>query len=567
MAGPKTKISRLNSNVFIYLQCYFVTIATVLGVGILGLPVTLSKAGLYPFLVSFILGFIAQALLIYFFVELLQLAYAALNSGFPPKEEMVPLNDMLDDESVDEFEAMDSTTGPVLAGHVIMPKSQDVESPSLYTLGSLFLGCGFKQCFEIILFMQFVGFLISYALAGSEAYAQIIGVDYIYVIPVFVWTLTFAIVFALNLVQPVVSVLTFFKGCLLLGTVIITFVVGSEVHREIQNNFSEGGPSFLMGTVAIGGVINSMPLMYTKLKQQENQVKNFRLSVILGLFTCMLLNILWCWAVLDIVPQTPTFPCKTGHCYSNISLLRSESLGEISTIPLTEIIHLLYPEYTWVSLLVQSFIVVSITVSFLVSGAILHHTLTGWMKSLWSKEKQSTYKSKEKCCNSQCICTRVVSLFLFSVVFVVAMLDPKGFVEMLEKYSSLLLNLEAGLFVFIMMVKARRKYTLQQKIPVRIPRFMRPLQWIIPLYFGFAVVFDLYNTIGDIINESSPQGLSVNSTHHNRTSIPQLTSLPTTTNTPFVNVTNMITILSSTVTPTADNNTPVFNTTHLTNVV
>jgi len=40
-----------------------------------------------------------------------------------------------------------------------------------------------------------------------------------YVIPVFVWVGSFAIVFAQQLVQPVVSVLTFFKGSLLLGTV------------------------------------------------------------------------------------------------------------------------------------------------------------------------------------------------------------------------------------------------------------------------------------------------------------------------------------------------------------
>ena len=43
--------------------------------------------------------------------------------------------------------------------------------------------------------------------------------SYRYIIPIFVWVLTFCIVFALKYVQPVVSVLTFFKGSLLLGTV------------------------------------------------------------------------------------------------------------------------------------------------------------------------------------------------------------------------------------------------------------------------------------------------------------------------------------------------------------
>ncbi|XP_071165678.1 uncharacterized protein [Mytilus edulis] len=512
-----------HATLFVYLQSYFVTIATILGVGILGLPVTLSRAGLYPFLVSFILGSVVQVLLVYFFVELLQIAYATQNSGTSHKEEMVPLNDMLEDESCDEMAPMDSSTGPVLAGHVIIPKGQEIESPSLYTLGSLFLGCGFKQCFEIILFLQFVGFLISYALAGSEAYAQVIGVDFRYVIPLFVWICTFAVVFALQLVQPVVSVLTFFKGSLLLGTVIITFIVGSEVNREILDDFQATGEPFLMGTVALGGVINTMPLMYTKVKPDAKQIKNFRLSVILGLLTCMVLNVLWCWAVLDIVPQTSSFPCKTGICHSNISLARSKSLGEISTIPLTEIIRTKYPEYTWVSLLVESFIVVSITVSFLVSGAVLYHTLTGLMKSLWPKDKESAYKSKKICCNGECVCNKIVSLFLFSIVFLVAMLDPRGFVEMLEKYSSLTVNLEAGLFVFLMMLSARKKYTLQQKICVRIPGYMRPLQLLIPLYFGFAVVYDLYSAISDIILESSPA--RINSTQLNNSVIEKVTQI------------------------------------------
>ncbi|CAC5371967.1 unnamed protein product [Mytilus coruscus] len=452
-----------HATMFVYLQSYFVTIATILGVGILGLPVTLSRAGLYPFLISFILGSVIQVLLVYFFVELHTIimllkiqehSYHMAESYhissqskvfyYSPRkprvqktaEEMVPLNDMLEDESCDEMAPMDSSTGPVLAGHVIIPKGQEIESPSLYTLGSLFLGCGFKQCFEIILFLQF----------------------FRYVIPIFVWICTFAVVFALQLVQPVVSVLTFFKGSLLLGTVIITFIVGSEVNREILDDFKATGEPFLMGTIALGGVINTMPLMYTKVKPEAKQIKNFRLSVILGLLTCMVLNVLWCWAVLDIVPQTSTFPCKTGICHSNISLA---------------------------------------------SGALLYHTLTGWIKSLWPKDKESAYKSKKICCNGECVCNKVVSLFLFSIVFVVAILDPRGFVEMLEKYSSLTINLEAGLFVFIMMLSARKKYTLQHKIPVRIPGYMRPLQLLIPLYFGFAVVYDLYSAISDIIQESS----------------------------------------------------------------
>ncbi|MGH0167373.1 UNVERIFIED_CONTAM: hypothetical protein FKN15_008167 [Acipenser sinensis] len=57
---------------FIYLQCYFVSVASILGTGILGLPVTIAHSGLQPFLVSFVIGFFMQALLIYLFIDLLQ---------------------------------------------------------------------------------------------------------------------------------------------------------------------------------------------------------------------------------------------------------------------------------------------------------------------------------------------------------------------------------------------------------------------------------------------------------------------------------------------------------------
>ena len=46
-----------------------------------------------------------------------------------------------------------------------------------------------------------------------------------YVIPVFVWVLTLAIVFGLQLIQPIISVLTFIKGSVLLATVSVCVCV------------------------------------------------------------------------------------------------------------------------------------------------------------------------------------------------------------------------------------------------------------------------------------------------------------------------------------------------------
>ncbi|XP_053404863.1 uncharacterized protein LOC128558721 [Mercenaria mercenaria] len=212
----------------VYLQCYFVTIATILGTGILGLPVTLTHAGLYPFLISFILGALVQGLLIYFFTDLLQRAHAIQLKSHC--EDPHPLNEETEFLMDDDWDDMaDESSGPVLAGHVIIPKDINIQPPNLHLLGNLFLGCGVRQFFDIILVLQFMALLVSYALAGSEAYGSLIGIDYRYIIPVFVWVLTFSIVFALQLIQPVVSILTFFKGSLLLGTVSIQGPVFNKI--------------------------------------------------------------------------------------------------------------------------------------------------------------------------------------------------------------------------------------------------------------------------------------------------------------------------------------------------
>ncbi|XP_064638411.1 uncharacterized protein LOC135494407 [Lineus longissimus] len=523
--ASKKKTSK-GSLKLIYIQCYFVTIATILGTGILGLPVTLSRAGLYPFLVSFIIGFFMQGLLICIFTDLLQRTYA-VQLIRREHDEMIPLTEIdLDDDSFSDAEEENENSGPVLAGHVIIPKDIGVKEPNLHLMGQLFLGCGVRQLFDLVLIVQFISLLISYTLAGSEAYAQVIGVPYLYVIPVFCGLLTMAIVFALNLIQPVVSILTLAKGTLLLGTVIVTFYVGAEIHHEITNDFMYTGAPFLMGTVALGGIINVMPFLYSKIGQNPQQVQSFRFAIIMGLLTCTVLNVLWCWAVLDIVPQLDAVTCVKGSlpgnhskilftnpskpdmvCLQNISLGRSAANGEISTIPLTQMIQNLYPAYTWVAFLVELFIMVSITVSYLTIGAAMHHTLKGLVESMWSSQDRFTsYMSKIKVaasrcrkCTTQFLCSTFLSLVAFSVVFAIAMLNPKGFVDMLEKVASSVINIEAGLFVFLMLLKARNSQNRRALIPLPLPNWVYYLQVLLPIYFCFAVVYDVFNAIVDIL--------------------------------------------------------------------
>ncbi|XP_041482736.1 uncharacterized protein LOC121429655 [Lytechinus variegatus] len=494
----------------VFIQCYFVTIACILGTGILGLPVTLSHSGFLPFLISFLIGFVVQALLIYFFIDVLQRAHAyniEKHKCLSFEEQQVPLTNLTDDE--------ESIHGSSKARHSHLSIARKVAKPNLHMMGTLFLGRGLSQAFDIILLLQFVSILISYALAGSEAYAQLFHIEkYLYIIPAFVWILSGSIVFAQRIIQPVVSLFTLAKGGLLVATVVVTFGVGSAVGNTISNDFHYMGSPFLMGTVALGGVCNVMPMMYSRIAYSRKQISSFWWTVFAGLATCMILNVLWCWAVLDIVPQLSS--CTThlteevlvhdnttevnifttpsvAPCVEDLSLERSAKQGEISTVPLIEILEDDYPQYTWVAVLVELFIMISITVSYLTIGSALLHSFLGWLDAhmAWDKvDKGNTVPAKVKYCPKR-ICRPLLSLLVFGLVFAVAMLDPKGFVTMLDKIASLLLNLEAGLFIFLMIRRSNSAKYRSLIIPYPVHRLIYPAHYIIAIYFLFAVVYDI----------------------------------------------------------------------------
>jgi hypothetical protein len=46
---------------------------------------------------------------------------------------------------------------------------------------------------------------------------------------------------------------------------------------------------------------------------------------------------------------------------------------------------------------------------------------------------------------------------VFGIVFFIAMMDPQGFLDMLEKFASLTINLEVALFIFLMLMKSHNK--------------------------------------------------------------------------------------------------------------
>ncbi|KAL3046905.1 hypothetical protein OYC64_021179 [Pagothenia borchgrevinki] len=526
---------------FVYLQCYFLTIATILGTGILGLPVTISHAGLVPFLFSFLVGFFVQALLIYLFVELLQkcqvVQLESLKTGVAECIVMDPVGEEAagtEEEDDDDSENAQADTGLLQPDAVSLHDQSESLEPNLHLLGYLFLSRPMSHAFNFILLFQFISIGISYVLAGSEAYAALFNVSHIYVIPAFTWILTLAILVAHTVIQPITSLLTLLKGILLIVTVAVTFAVGSEVGLQSSSDFSQMGKPFLMGTVALGGIVNVMPLLYSRISHNRTQIMWFRRAVLGGLTTCTVLNILWCWAVLEIVPQTSTSERRlaagtsrdpgTPLLYSNISLEESERAGEIATIPLTKIINERYKAYSWVAELIQVFVAISVTVSFLVMGSAMKHTIDGVVSSLWSSRMEELSKSwerrmanKQTLCSAKSMAKGFMSLLAFLAIFIVSVCDPQGFIIMLDKVVSFSLNTEVGLFIFIMLRESREDRFKHLAVPLPVGECVFSLSWLLPTYFLFAVTYDVLQTVADLAHYIAVYSHSQDTPPHNVT--------------------------------------------------
>ncbi|XP_071343425.1 uncharacterized protein [Trachinotus anak] len=430
-----------------------------------------------------------------------------------------------EDEDEDDGENAEADSGLLQPDAVALHNQEEGLHPNLHLLGHFFLSRPMSHAFNCILLFQFISIGISYVLAGSEAFAALLNVSHIYVIPAFTWTLTLAILLAHTVIQPITSLLTLLKGILLIVTVAVTFAVGSEVGLQSSNDFSQMGKPFLMGTVALGGIVNVMPLLFSQISHNRTQILWFRRAVLGGLTTCTVLNILWCWAVLEIVPQTslperwmavettqhdsssPAVPRPSAPplLYSNISLEESEKAGEIATIPLTKIINERYRAYSWVAELIQVFIAISVTVSFLVMGSAMKHTIDGLVSAMWSRRLEWLSKAwernlpnKQHVCSARSMAKGFMSLLGFVVIFIVSVCDPRGFVVMLDKVVSFSLNTEVGLFVFIMLRESREDRFQHLAVPLPVGDCVFSLTWLLPTYFLFAVTYDVLQTLADV---------------------------------------------------------------------
>jgi len=472
-----------------YAGCFFVTIASVLGTGILALPVKTVTSGFYPFFVVLLFVLLLEEAVIIFAVELLQSSYLLLSRGINDYKKLS--GGSSDDEETPEgntpIRKYSDPKAPLIA------KNKPRKLLNLHLIGRLFLPRYLRMTFDFCVYFHFISILISYVLAGAESWGQIFGIhvncqteatvaqqnQLRYVIVGFGVILTCAIIFGQRIFTHVVSIFTAVKGSLLVIMISVVGYVAHDIDISFTNDFKAILDSFLMCTVALGGVVGMMPLIYNNVPQTKSDIRKFRLSLVLGMLTCALLISLWTYFVMKVVPQRadPNFPSLTG----------AGENGCISTIPLTEIIKAERPHLKWIAIVVEVFILISVTVSFITVGSGLKNFVDAYAHKLYKMATKSKYPVLRK----EFFYKILVYFGSFGISVGFALGKPKCFLVILEYFSSGSLNLENGFFISFMYIMST-KYQVVGGIPVPLPKKISSIiSYVVSFFFLAAVVYDI----------------------------------------------------------------------------
>lgn len=421
------------------------SIATVIGSGILALPVTLYQTSVPVFLLLFTASMLAQVAVVYAIVELLQRAReaATLEATAP----IAPHNE--EPGSPSSYES-------------ISAHENDGRHVSLFAIADLFLpNKPVRYLYFATTFLCFISMMVSYGLAGPQAVWQLISAgpqplappQYIFIA---YWTIgTAAVVFFVDQLLGVFGSFTVLKGALFIGVVVIVALLPDTARvaslRSLFADFSgwsAAAAPFLMTCVALGGLANTTPVTFSLLPVKANraQVGRYRAAILVAVVVCYLLNVGWVLAVLQVVPRVAD-PGKA-------SLTVAYEQGQISTVPLIDVLHngnaVKGGVLKAVEVIVEMFIFVSTGVSFFVTAAGMKSFVDGATAVVPAKFPAFNRGILSK------LPQVLAYLVSFGSVLTIIVTNPDGFISVLTRFASFTLNLQAGALLFLMLYNSRK---------------------------------------------------------------------------------------------------------------
>ena len=318
--------------------------------------------------------------------------------------------------------------GPKVPGAVLGPGVLEGAVPDLHTAGRMLLPRWAAAIYDLSLLVHFITILISYGLAGSQAYGQLLGLRPALIVWPFVVVGSLIVSLLHGALRAIISALTFAKGSLLLLLVGLTAAIGAVVGEEAVSSVRYVMHPFLVSTVALGGSAYLIPFVMARSHNTPRDMWRLKVSIVAGLLTVWAVTMLWCFCVLMVVPQH-----EGEH-----SLEGAEAAGHISTVPLIDIINEEHPRFHFVATVIDVFTMISISVSFITIGTGFRGQLDGLSRHI-----------------GRGLPLWVLHLAGFGLVLLLAVANPDSFVLIIKRGTSLALNLGTGIYIPFMAMRAR----------------------------------------------------------------------------------------------------------------
>ncbi len=343
---------------------YFVTIATTLGTGILALPCKLAGAGLGPAILCLSVVAFMQVAVVYASGELINRTRLALHLQHQAG-------------SAEDLALHGESSGTGI---------------SLPVMARLFLPKSSRGVFTFFASLHLVTILVSYALAGAFSLSQLVGIaDYheALIAPFIIVLATFTVA-AGSRVLHFTSLATIFKLILILAMVGVVGVAAQVDPLSPSASYAAVLHPFLVSTVALGGVVNLLPVMSADVPASAAAWRAFLGAVVAAILTCFAINVLWASFILLLIPQTRAQAAALGI---SVSLEAAAEAGEPATIPLAALIVSRFPEFAWIGTAVSVFTSLSVSVSFIIMSTGLKSIIDGLLTRIGSSDASSNNRS------------------------------------------------------------------------------------------------------------------------------------------------------------------------------
>ena len=430
--------------------------------------------------------------------------------------------------------------GSASASQVAIPQVM-FKCGDLHTVGRMFLSPLASKLFDFSVMFHYIAVLTSYALAGSATYGLLIGLNAEVVVPFFVGGFTAIILFGGSFVKAMVSGLTLIKGTLLVVMIFLVIFASRTVHNAYEDHWNKIMDPLLILSVALAGTINVVTVACQVIPYTPGHVRKLKRVVGGSITAVFVLNVLWSYSVLSVVPQGGGIGGvfedldADGHAVTLVGALET---GTITTDVLVAILNRDHPEYGWLAGIVSAFVVFSVTVSFLALGLGMKHVLDGYATSVYNiiikrrRRKRGSsslvaapavdgvgdgHADGDGTDGAQVDVARhqdhsyqlraldktvhgTVYAAAFGAILILAWSNPESFFTVLERFASLAINFESGIFVIIMYVTASRRYCNGVDV---IPnasssRDWKIAAWVTMVYFVVVVLYDLVETASDL---------------------------------------------------------------------